>query len=357
MALINYPASVTTDREKLTAIYALEEKLRLEGNAKGAEYSDKLATLKNAWYEYADRPVTRGGSIYWNAVDPIYQERARLRDAIRRSQMTDAEWIKWNQENPFDDTLVKQLFGDRHVEKLEASTVGADALDMLKGIRLADIDGEPPPDPLEDFTTYTEVDPDSAITITDANTITVVDLLNDSVAYVRKVGFTIGNFEHLLKCIYTNSGAGQPIGYHVVCTVSTDITGLIANQDGPCMCGYEGTNTYYSKDWGTGNSDQSAAGNPGVGDQCWPKVKRSAGTAYQVVFYSNAERSAWYDVFNYVCQATTMTMFYALMSRNSALGTDNDCVLEDYDLQGDIVNIPAAGDDSNAAALVNQGLI
>ena len=65
---------------------------------------------------------------------------------------------------------------------------------------------------VEDFTTYTEVDPNSHITITDANTIDFAALDQDETAYVyRDLGaaFFDGDFEHLIAAQVTaqNSSA------------------------------------------------------------------------------------------------------------------------------------------------------
>lgn len=90
---------------------------------------------------------------------------------------------------------------------------------------------------IEDFTTYTETDPDSVITV-DANTVSWVNLdsrdVTSMVAYDKGVNHFDGDFEHKFSCKFTNAAQfNLPVHWALTNSYNTndDLNDMIINDE------------------------------------------------------------------------------------------------------------------------------
>ena len=198
---IDYPTEIDTDIEKLQAVENLLEQMRLEHNQK--------ATLAvTDWKEYEDKFHTYA-EISKKKHKLLLNEKACLMESIRLARYpTVKDWneatnVKTIQEL---DAVYYDLYGDLEQAKETTTLATSTVLDELKAINLDSLDKTPTSDPTEDFTTYTETDPDSEITVT-ADRITLVGFDEGTDAYVYKEGKNFdGDFEHLLQ-VYLDSAS------------------------------------------------------------------------------------------------------------------------------------------------------
>ena len=145
--------SDSTDYEKLQAFDYLIHQLLLEHN--------KIALLaRGDWDKYGDRFRTYAQASKAK-LKLLLNERNTLREKIRLDSYTEKEWslIK---DTELLDQIYFDLYGDKstHYEIKLPSTVISPPLEELKEIDFYKLDPTlPPPDPIEDLSTYTEVDP------------------------------------------------------------------------------------------------------------------------------------------------------------------------------------------------------
>jgi hypothetical protein len=164
MAEITYPTTIKTEFEKLCAVYSLIEQMRLEHNRQGEIARSRWGEYKDKWYLYALRPKRLGGNVFWGKMLPLLQEQNRLKDRIRKAAYTDEQWRALSEDDR--DAAFLELYGDRAVEKIKATKAASSLLDELKAVSLDNLEGKAPPDPTEDLTTFTEVDPGYDMTVT-----------------------------------------------------------------------------------------------------------------------------------------------------------------------------------------------
>jgi hypothetical protein len=206
MADIVYPTTIKTDYDKLVAVYSLIEQMRLEHNRQGEIARSNWDKYKGKWYEYAHRPASLGGSAFWNKVLPLLREQNRLKGNIRGAIYTDEQWKALSEDDR--DAAILELYGDKAVERDKATKATSPLLDELKTISLDSLDGETPPDPLEDWTTYTEVDPSGYLTVA-ANQVTITDMPRNQSTFLyddKGAGHfgTTFSSPHLLSSEYGN---------------------------------------------------------------------------------------------------------------------------------------------------------
>ena len=183
MAEIAYPSTVKTDDEKLGAVYALIEQMRLEHNRQGALARGDWSKYGNNWYRYALRPKRLGGNLFTEKLLPLLEEQNRLRDKIRADNYSSEAWRDLTDEAR--DAAFLEMFGDKEKEKSKPTAASSELLDELKSVSLDSLAGESPPDPTEDLTTFTEYDDESNITIT-ASRVTATNITRVSESYVYK---------------------------------------------------------------------------------------------------------------------------------------------------------------------------
>lgn len=222
---IDYGPTIETDRAKLFACYSIIRQMIDEYNemsmfaeADKAKYADKFRTYANITATY---------------LKEVLAERNRLREKILWATYTPEEWGKIDIED--QHAICVELFGDKMIEKEKPTVASAPGLDSLRQIDLDSLEISPGVDPIEDFTTYTEVDPGSDIT-KDSNTIsfTQVDTRNtDSYVYYDKgVDHFDGDFSHRFKLLvdYFSGDANGNVAILYVQTITNqidDIYGLV----------------------------------------------------------------------------------------------------------------------------------
>lgn len=350
MALIEYPLSVRTNVEKLTVCYSLQEAFRLVHNAEGEKARDNLAKYKAAWYQYSGRPAHRG-NIYFNAVLPVLQEIAMLRHAIRLEHFTDIEYheLTRRQTDKQNSDLVDSLIGDKEAMKLSGVSAVIDTLDRLKAVRLEDlVKGDIPPDPTENFTTYTEVDSLADITVVDAGEINVDTMTRPAVSYVVKTGFAFGNFEHLVHVWVGGFDANGVVAYWGMTNGSNTYQQMADNDEGMVALVAGAVKTFQLIDLSNDLLDSMAH----AGGDLYPKISRS-GETLSLLMYDDANRTNLLDTLSIGCAATVYANIYAVMSRQ-AVGADKGS-LNVYDL--DLQQPEAADVGGGPGLLIAQGQI
>jgi len=189
----------------------------------------------------------------------------------------------------------------------------------------------------EDYTTYTEYDPNGVLTVTSSE-ITAEDMDRDIDAYVyldKGVGH-FGDFEHKLTVMGKGTSQAYAVGHMWI--LSNDIDDG-NNANGLHLLMNEGSS--YGKDWkiilgeGTGfcsdNRDDYA-------DDCndtyrYLTIKR-AGTTLTCKIYSDEARTNLLDTLSLTVATTTYQYIYAIASHNSGSSACNfDGMVKDLDLQ------------------------
>ena len=169
---ITYPIELDTDSKRLAAVYRLLEELRIEHNRVGGIARADWVKHEGRWQTY--------GKQFDAKQAPLLIEQRWLKNLIRRANYTDAEWEKVD----LSDSDYELLFGDKGALRKIPTLATTPLLDALKAIDFLTLEGEFV-DPLEDWTTYTEVDTSNVLTVA-ANTITVVNLTRTSDSWVYK---------------------------------------------------------------------------------------------------------------------------------------------------------------------------
>jgi len=216
MAEIAYPSTIKTDYDKLCAVYSLIERMRLEHNRQGAIARGDWPKYRDKWYLYALRPKRLGGNVYSELLEPLLKEQNRLRESIRELNFTQEQWNVLPDEDKYD-TFV-QLFGDKEELKAEPTEASCTSVDSVKEVTLESLEGAPPPDPIEDFTTYTEDDPESVVTVTSSKiSWSGLDRPAGTRVYADKGAGHFGDFEHLITVQCSESVGGHYSVYWMLC--------------------------------------------------------------------------------------------------------------------------------------------
>ena len=190
---------------------------------------------------------------------------------------------------------------------------------------------------LEDYTTYTEVDEQDDITITDEVNITFDTMRNDADSYVYKdYGIAhFGDFEHDVKSVFTAfSGQGR-VGIWAVANALNGYSDLrFDDDDGISVALQEpfgGTENYILANHADNDNDVSVdVGDTGTD---YHTITRS-GTTCTDAIYSDEERLTLIDTIAITCSADTYRYIYALLG--SAIDTtdagNRTGTIEDLDL-------------------------
>lgn len=211
LSVIDYPVNVTTDVQKLAAVYSIREQMRLAHNTKAAQAR-----------AYPERYLITGkyrtfARISKAKLKLLLLEQNILKEAIRRAAYSRKQWREINNLPHADYIQVcNSLFGNRSVLKhdptlatcsLLQDIIGADLDNMIPGARS---------DPTENFTTYTEDDVPGRLTVI-ANKVTAASVADDEkcILYDDKgASHFDGNWEHLFKFYLdvntTNEEVGAP---------------------------------------------------------------------------------------------------------------------------------------------------
>ena len=174
------PSIITTDEDKIKFLYRNFELLRLEHNQKGTDFKKGKITEKEF------RNYQR------SFCEPRIQRIFELINQIKEKN----GWFfptRELEENP--ETFQKM---NLLIEKGSQETKWDSEIDISKIKKAGTFSN--PEDPIEDFTTYTEVDPNAHITVTSSE-VTFTGLTRGEDAYVYKdmgIDHFDGNFEHLI---------------------------------------------------------------------------------------------------------------------------------------------------------------
>ena len=177
----------------------------------------------------------------------------------------------------------------------------------------------------EDFTTYTEVDPDTALTVTTSN-IDATNQEGDTDAYVRdsKGANHFGDFEHLVENLLnssTSNGANCVIwgitdGSSTSAECDTANEGILVTQTNN-----GGNYTQIAcRDYTNDNSDSSLSGLKGLDYHYYLTIERSS-TTFTVKIYSDSGRSVLEDTLTITCGTDTYEYIYGYANRGSGGGS------------------------------------
>lgn len=179
-----------------------------------------------------------------------------------------------------------------------------------------------PPDPLEDFTTYTEVDGGSDnVTIVDATQIDFTDLSRVEETYVYKdfnVGH-FGDFEHLPSAkITARNTLGRAIVYVLANIVDDGLA--VRNDDGISLQFLHATgpsqNQLYLQHFASGSATNDFFQPWVVGTRYWFTLSRS-GSTITCKIYDDVDRTNLLDTLSVLGDATTYRYYYPLSTFNS----------------------------------------
>lgn len=182
-AAFTFPDSALTDTDRLTTLWRLQQQMIDQHNTTCAALADRSAVLAFQ-KDWAKRLLT------------LHSEINRLKAAVYPVVPQDGE----------DNPAVVAKFAARVDTRWDAELTDHPVL-LSRPLPSMEVD------PLEDFTTYTEVDPNSHVAITDANTITFDSWKNEDTYVYRDCGaghFT--DYTHEWAAEIGSSSSGAPRG-------------------------------------------------------------------------------------------------------------------------------------------------
>jgi hypothetical protein len=192
-----------------------------------------------------------------------------------------------------------------------------------------------PPDPLENYTTYTEVDPDGEVTVA-TNTITVSGMGKNTDTYVYK-DFGAGHFtdfSHLHQLKVTAWDAqGLATPYALADTVN-DYLGLIANNFIGILVGenLSATGAFRLEQSTSGSSTFDTALDLTLNVDYYFDTARS-GTALTSDIYTDTDRTVVFDNLAITTGAGALQYYYPIASANNATTPTIDLISSNTDLQ------------------------
>jgi len=198
--VLNYPLLANTSIEKLEWIYSAQEVLRLEHNVKGQQYRENVIT-EAQWKEYLNTSFK--GKSKW-----LGYEKSLIRESLEYSIIKDFDKTSEGKTEKSRQYNEAKLF-----KKSTRWNIKTDKIFNKNIVSAA----------TEDFTTYTETDPNSKLGVT-ASKIDIQAIDRADAAYVIKdkgADYFNGDFTYLIEG-YVNSATSD--GYHVAGFVLANIT-------------------------------------------------------------------------------------------------------------------------------------
>lgn len=316
------PTKLKTNQDKLKYFYRALELLRLEHNAKGAEVG-KTLTLeefrswqKNDW-EARQKNVLNEINIIKEAEGITKAEVDKDGKEVKTAKQIEFEALK---ETGSIDTSF-----DKDIDIKSIKKIGR---------------GLPVVDPIEDFTTYTEDDPLTKITV-DSNTVSWDDLKRgaDSRVYKDKgVNHFDGDFEHLEDVrLSATTDYGRPIVWRLANAVNNTpfnnaVTLFVVNY------GYNNDFEIWEGDGSASYSDVGATSGWALNTTYYLKIKRDEavgtyGTFYCYV-YTNSERTTLQETLSVTLHIKTdFRYLYAFNTYNDGVDFRSTGYSENLDLQ------------------------
>lgn len=195
---------------------------------------------------------------------------------------------------------------------------------------------------LEDYTTYTETDPNNDFTVV-ANTITVSTMIGNVESHVlddKGVGH-FGDYTHQESVEITFAVNNAVCGCHAVTNGSNTHQEMITGNDGIEVYLYRSVASAYKiylRDFETDNLDFSIRS---VSTEYWLTIQRvKATTTATVKIYSDSGRTVLVDTLTITCNTTDYRYMIAVNSREAGGSETISAVIKDLDL------MEGVGDDS-----------
>lgn len=336
-SVISYPPKITTDYQRLAAVYSLIEQMRLEHNQQGEIALNNPEKYINSgkWAKYT--------KLYQEKHSIVAHEKLRLKNRIRQAY-GDAEW----REKPVEEkeVLSNILFGNR--EKLKTTPVPDGVVcapfDQLKAISLDELNGDFV-DPYENFTTYTEQDDGGYLSVAE-NVITFTNAPNNEVAYVRKAHTISGDFEHLHK--WTSTWLADDYAFAGVWDINDGYDSWWTQKNA-----YNGAVLYiktYSGASGYGCYLYSAEDDDYEAESMWTSSTTRycttwrSGTDLHSSLYTDAARTNLDDTLDVTFVTDSFDYVYPFIAQNAGDASASTGTSEDLDLQeatAEITNAPS----------------
>lgn len=197
--IITYSRKLKTDQEKLFATYDLMERFRLRHNQEGLRVKEN-PLLRPKWKPYFD--------VYHKKIKWVLHKQSLLRKSLESKLISVAEKKLLPEEQR--GNLIDEISGFKREiieSKLYLGKASSLLFDQLNIIKLEDLNPLSPPDPTENFTTYTEEDVVADRVTVTATKCDVIALDLDENVWVYKGGKSFdGDYEHLLT-IYSDMDA------------------------------------------------------------------------------------------------------------------------------------------------------
>ena len=188
---ITYPPELVTDKQKLLAVYALTEQMRIEHNRVGKIAESNWKEYQGKWLEYSR--IFKAKQLY------LFREQIDLENKIIDDNYTEKDWEALTIDEKESTKLT--LIGDRTDEKVKPTLATSDVLDKLKTIDFYSLNGTYV-DPPENYTTYTPYDTESIATV-NATSIVIDNATEDECRFVKDAGGGhFGDFEHFLDEVW-----------------------------------------------------------------------------------------------------------------------------------------------------------
>ena len=285
---VDYGPTITTDREKLYACYALNKQMIDEYNRQSG-----IALSDRAKYEAKFRHYVH--EEFQPRLAELLAERDRVKEAVRVATYTAAEWRDIS-ALPAEEyyPLMEELYGSKQAEEDKPTLATAAVLDELKDVVLDSLPGEDGGDPTEDLTTYTEVDAGFDLTVTTDKVDAVVHQARRYEGYVvdsKGSGHFSGDYEHRIKGCVTSCTNWVWTNLWMLANVEDDGQDIDAND--------EDFHSYFIGQWsGTFNAYlQEQVGVDKYSDGFAP----TKGTVYFYTLDRNEGEETYGKLYNYVC--------------------------------------------------------
>lgn len=196
---LEYPPTITTDKQKLGAVCRLLDEMRLEYNRIGLIAKTNWEKNKKKWIEY--------DQLFKKYRHPLAVEKNRLKQAIIDANYTKEQWAKLTEDDIYGENgVIDTIIGDFVSYKETPTLATSDRLQDLKDINFNELAAEFG-DPVEDFTSpnwnngTAQADPSSDLTITTSNVTVNTYNTGDSTYFYRDMGEDgiSGDFEFLCE--------------------------------------------------------------------------------------------------------------------------------------------------------------
>ena len=315
MGVVTYPSEAKTDSDKLTCVYNLIEQARLAHNAQGAIASADWENNKGKWAAYS--------KIFHTKQLVLLREQNRLRDKIWAAHYTKEEWKALSTDEK--RSAFNALFGSKMVLRQVPTTATSPILEEIKTLRVAEAERLDLIDPVEDFTTYTEVDEGGDITVTSTKC-DVSTMIRNVVSYVRKdmdANHFTGNFEHLITASVGTFDNNAYIGWWGVSDGNSTYSDMKSGSDGYGVGSYGGGGTANLELTSLEDGETYDEFTGGAEGSTWYLTIERSSTTLTCKIFSDAGRTLLEDTLTLTVTATAFRYIMAIFSADSDWNADH----------------------------------